>query len=72
MHGFSLNEGTGWKVKQEITYQGLPLILDVSEVGPELIPGGIEEWEGGKSQLMFLYAKGSRPPKGNLHKLRPA
>ena len=29
-------------------HQGAPLILDVREVGSELIPGGVEDWEGAK------------------------
>ena len=48
VNGFSLNEGTGWKVDLPNTkpHQGVPLILDVREVVSELIPGGVEEWEG--------------------------
>ena len=29
------------------------MTLDVHEVGSELMLGGIEEWEGGKRELMF-------------------
>ena len=48
MNGFSLNEETGWwKVKKtKKLHQGVPLILDAREVGSELIPEGVEEWEG--------------------------
>ena len=49
VNGFSLNEEMGWKVEQtKKPHQGVPLILDVREVGSEFIRGGVEEWEGEK------------------------
>ena len=55
----------GWKVKKtKKPHQGFPLILDVREVESELIPGGIEEWGGGKRIDVFMGKR--EQPKNNL------